>query len=479
MSVRVRFAPSPTGLLHIGGARTAMYCYLIAKAQGGQFVLRIEDTDLERSKKEYEEKMIDDLKWLGIVYDEGPEKGGKFGPYRQSERLDLYKDLAWKLVKEGKAYPCFLTKEELDALTEKAIAEKNAPHTYHGQYRDLAPEEAQKRIDAGDEFVIRFKNHQKTYTFNDLVRGEVTFGPDMVGDFVILRSTGMPVYNFCCVIDDWKMEMTHVIRAEEHLPNTLRQLMIYEALGAEPPIFCHVSLLIGHDRQKLSKRHGATSVTQYRDQHYLPQALNNYLCLLGWSHPEERDIFQLEDIIPVFDLNRFNKSAALYDIQKLNFFNQQHLKLKSGPELVTHILEVLPKDHPFRAFDSAKQEKVALFFVEKVQLVTEFEQQLDVLFKAQLESNEEVAEVESWETTGLIRDYIKSQVEVLMADGVQNASSDTFNEWLGYIKKEMKIKGKPLFKGLRVVLTTQAEGPDLKEIIPLTPMAILKDRLGI
>ena len=320
MSVRVRFAPSPTGYLHIGGARTAMYSYLYAKAMGGKFILRVEDTDLSRSKREYEDSQVDDLSWLGIEFDESPNKPGSFGPYRQSERFDTYKKYATELVEKGMAYPCFLTSEELEELTKKAEGEKIAPHAYHGKYRDLDPVEAKKRIDTGQEYIIRFKNPGKPWSFKDIVRGEVNFPHDMVGDFVILRSTGLPVYNFCCVIDDHLMEISHVIRAEEHLNNTVRQLMIYDAIGAKIPEFAHVSLLVGEDRQKLSKRHGATSVSQYRDQNYLPEALMNYLCLLGWSHPEEKDIFNINELGTIFDLKRFSKSPALYDIKKIKFF---------------------------------------------------------------------------------------------------------------------------------------------------------------
>lgn len=473
--VRVRFAPSPTGHLHIGGARTALYCHLIAKATKGSFILRIEDTDLERSTRAFEDKMIEDIKWCGLDYNEGPDTPGDYGPYRQSERLDLYKDLAWQLVEAGQAYPCFLTNQELEELTEKATAENKSPHAYHDKFRDYDLSEAKKRIEAGDEHVIRFKNPRKKYQFTDIVRGEVTFPEDMVGDFVIIRSNGMPVYNFCCVIDDWKMQMTHIIRAEEHLNNTVRQLMIYEAFSVEPPQFAHCSLLVGEDRQKLSKRHGSTSVVQYKDLNYLPGALMNYLCLLGWSHPDEKDIFKVSEIESLFDLSRFNKAPALYDIEKLNHFNGEHMRQLSGEELLSYLTRELETSHQFFSLPQEKQIAAVEFFKEKVNLPKELAQHLEVLFKKDMDDNDEMVEIMSWESTGQIRSFVQLELEKMQEDFVV---VETFNEWMNTIKKELKIKGKPLFKGVRAVLTGMCEGPDLKVIIPLTKVSLLKERVS-
>ncbi len=476
MSVRVRFAPSPTGYLHIGGARTALYCYLIARATGGSFILRIEDTDLERSKKEYEEALIEDLKWVGLDYDEGPGKEGDFAPYRQSQRLELYRSLAQQLVDEGKAYPCFLSGAELDELTEKAKSENKAPHAYHGQYRNIDSEEVKRRLQTGEEHVIRFKNPGIKYTFTDLVRGEVTFPEDMVGDFVIMRSNGMPVYNFCCAIDDWKMAMTHVIRAEEHLNNTVRQLMIYEAFGVAIPQFAHCSLLVGEDRQKLSKRHAATSVVQYKEQGYLPQALANYLCLLGWSHPQEKDIFDLDEIVSLFDLQRFNKSPALYDMDKLKFFNGQHMRKLSLAALLSYGQEFIPKDHAFHSCEESWKQRCLSALVEKISLPSEFPEHLAVLFETPSEWGEEVKDINSWETTSLIREYVRGELEKLRTKGCVYPTEEDFSGWVNHVKKELKIKGKPLFKGMRAVLTGRAEGADLKVIIPLTKVETLLAR---
>lgn len=477
MTVRVRFAPSPTGYLHIGGARTALYSYLFAKANGGKYILRVEDTDLERSKKEFEEAQISDLKWLGIEHDEGPDKPGDFGPYRQSERMQIYKDIAWDFVERGLAYPCFLTMEELEELTEKANAEKKAPHSYHGKYRDFDKAEAKKKIDNGEEFVIRFKNPGKKWSFTDIVRGEVTFPEDMVGDFVILRANGMPVYNFCCVIDDHKMKMTHVFRADEHLNNTCRQLMIYDALGVsgdDLPKFGHVSLLVGEDRQKLSKRHGATSVTQYKDEGYLPEALANYLCLLGWSHPEETDIFDVNELGEQFNYDRFSKSPAMYDLLKLKYFNEQWLRKLSDAEIADGFSRFIDSDHPYQSQTSEWKETFSSLMKEKVQLYSDINEFLPIFFDASADEDEQYKEAISWETTPLIKNYLKEEIEKVEGEFV---SVDLVGEWMNYLKKELKIKGKPLFMGTRVCLTGRAHGPDLKTVVSLTPISIIKERL--
>jgi nondiscriminating glutamyl-tRNA synthetase len=475
MTVRVRFAPSPTGYLHIGGARTALYSYLYAKANGGKYILRVEDTDLERSKREYEEAQIADLKWLGITHDEGPDVGGDYGPYRQSERMQMYNDIAWDFVERGLAYPCFLSMEELEELTEKANAEKKAPHTYHGKYRDLDPAEAKKRVDAGDEYVVRFKNPGKTWEFTDLVRGHVKFPVDMVGDFVIIRANKMPVYNFCCVVDDYKMAMTHVFRAEEHLNNTCRQLMIYEALGATPPQFGHVSLLVGEDRQKLSKRHGATSVDQYKNMGYIPEALANYLCLLGWSHPDETDIFDVNELGDLFDYKRFSKSSAMYDIKKLNFFNEQWLRKMSDKYIALGFETALEGDSRFADKSQEWKEKFAGLMKEKVQLFTDIKDHMDVFFSTAHDTDDQFIDAMGWDTTPQIKDYLAKEVSALGQDYI---TEDQVGDWMNYLKKELKIKGKPLFMGMRAVLTGRTHGPDLKTVVALTPIEIIKQRLG-
>ena len=477
MSVRVRFAPSPTGYLHIGGARTSLYNYLYAKKLGedAKFILRVEDTDLERSERHFEESQMDDLRWLGMEWDEGPDKGGDFGPYRQSERLDIYKEWAQKLVDQGKAYYCFCTDLELETMREKALAASKPPH-YSGKWRNEEFfEEAANRLAAGEKATIRFKAPNKSYVLNDEVRGRVVFPENMVGDFAILRSSGMPLYNFCCVVDDILMRMTHIIRGEDHLSNTVRQLMVYEAFEATPPIFAHVSLLIGKDRQKLSKRHGATSVTLYREQSYEPEALANYLMLLGWSHPEEKDIFSLTEVESAFNIDRFSKAAAIYDLDKLKWVNGQHLRSQSIRDLIDSAEKVLPENHLFQSQLSDWKTNCLNLFKDQINFMNELESVLDLnLTRIEKLKSEKLDDVLSWETTGQIKSYLEEEIKKLEADFI---NSDQVSTWMNTVKKDLGIKGKNLFMGFRVILTGMDHGPDLKEMLPLTPVSILKSRL--
>jgi len=327
--VRVRFAPSPTGYLHVGGARTALFNYLFAKQNGGTFILRIEDTDQERSTEEALRMQISDLQWLGLDWDEGPspealEDQGSYGPYRQSQRESIYKKMAEVLLQEGKAYYDFRTEKELDAIKQ----------SQEGDYVRIprpdkleSLDQANERIAAGETAVVRFKvPDAEEFIFSDLVRGEIRLPSHMVGDFVLLRSSGMPVYNFCCAVDDAKMKISHVFRAEEHLSNTLRQLMIYDALGFVRPQFGHLSLILGDDRQKLSKRHGAISCNQFKESGYLPDALINYIALLGWSPKDDKEIFSRQSLIEQFSVERVNSSGAIFDGEKLKWVNASHLR---------------------------------------------------------------------------------------------------------------------------------------------------------
>lgn len=476
MSVRVRFAPSPTGHLHIGGARTALYNYLLAKAKGGEFILRIEDTDIERSKKEYEQMQVEDLKWLGIDYDEGPDRPGAYGPYRQSERTQIYLDHAHELIHQKKAFFCFCTEEELLEKKQRAQDQNLAPH-YDGTCRDLTQSQIEQKKANGLGYAIRFKAIKKEYILQDLVKDEVVFPADMVGDFVIIRSNGMPTYNYSCVVDDWLMKITHVIRGDDHLNNTVRQLMIYEAFEADAPVFGHVSLLVGKDRQKLSKRHGATSVDMYRQQHFLPQALNNYLCLLGWSHPEEKDVFNLDELKSVFNEHRFSKSPAVFDMDKFLYINSQHLRKMNTDEIIKVLDEIVSKDSFYHAKNNEWKTGFVKLFIEKVQDVKEFLNFLQTQFGDIIDKGEDLLEILSWETTPAIQNYIKLKLEELVSKGQDFPTAQDFNSWQDHLKGELKIKGKPLFMGLRGVLTGSNHGADLKELIPLTPVATLLKRI--
>lgn len=324
--IRVRFAPSPTGPFHIGGARSALFNFLLARKMGGKMILRIEDTDLERSSRESEENIKAALKWLGMDWDEGIDVGGPNGPYRQTERLDIYKKYTEQLLAEGKAYYCYCTDEELEAERQALLAKGEMPR-YMGHCRNLTSEQKAEYEKQGRKPTVRFKvpaNQQ--IVVHDLVRGDVTFDSNGIGDFVIVKSDGIPTYNYAVVIDDHLMKINHVIRAEEHLSNTPRQCLVYDALGFEKPVFGHISLILGKDHTKMSKRHGATSVDQYRQLGYLPAGINNFLALLGWAPNSEQEIFSMEELIKEFSMEHVAKNPAVFDLDKLNFINQHYVR---------------------------------------------------------------------------------------------------------------------------------------------------------
>eukprot|EP00908_Phaeocystis_cordata_P002427 Transcript_12635.p1 GENE.Transcript_12635~~Transcript_12635.p1 ORF type:complete len:556 (-),score=206.58 Transcript_12635:363-1949(-) len=331
---RTRFAPSPTGSLHVGGARTALFSWLKARQEGGKFIIRVEDTDQARSTRESELEVLRDLRWLGLEWDEGPKVGeeghlGDKGPYRQSERMasGIYQELAEKLIAQGDAYPCFCTQEELDAKRAAAEAAGENPQ-YDGTWRDADPAEVKAKMDAGAPYTVRFKcTEGAKVEIDDQVRGPISWDvAATVGDFILLRSGGMPVYNFCVAVDDAMMGVSTVVRAEEHLTNTVRQVLILEALGYTVPRYAHLSLVLGEDRSKLSKRHGATSVDQFRKEGFLPEAMINYLCLLGWNDGTDQDIYTREQLVDAFSLARVTKSPAVFDMKKLRWVNGQHLR---------------------------------------------------------------------------------------------------------------------------------------------------------
>ena len=382
--VRVRFAPSPTGYLHIGGARTALFNWLFAHKMGGKLILRIEDTDTERLKEDSVSQILTSLKWLGINWDEGPEVGGDCGPYYQSERLDIYKKYADKLLEEGKAYYCFCSAADLEAQREKQRAAKQ-PFRYARTCRDLSAEEVQARIAAGEPYSVRVKIPvEGTITVHDLIHGDVTFNMDQFDDFVIVKSNGMPTYNFAVVVDDHLMGMTHVLRAEEHLSNTPKQLLIYEALGWEPPKFGHMPMILAPDRSKLSKRHGATSVEEFRSQGYLAEAIVNYLTLLGWGPGDERELFTLQETVELFELEQMSKKAAIYDTKKLTWMNGQYLS-----ELPLE--KILPEAKPFFIKDGLVTEE----WFNDAANEAYFEKLVDVV-RVRVKTLQEVADASSY-----------------------------------------------------------------------------------
>jgi len=334
MSTTVRFAPSPTGNLHIGGARTALFNYLFAKHTGGKFILRIEDTDKERSKKEFEENIFDSMKWLGLNHDE---------LYRQSERMEIYKEYAKKLSESGSTYKCFCTREELDKK-RKLFEQLKRPYKYDGTCRNLTKEKAEALHKSGVPFVVRFKMPAEGETvINDLVRGKITFNNTELDDIILERTDGVPTYNFCVVVDDALMKVTHIIRGEDHISNTPRQIQLYKALGFELPEFAHIPLILASDKTRLSKRAGAAAVTEYKEEGYIPEAVVNFLALLGCSYSATEEIFPLSELIRRFELKQVNKSAAIFDFTKLDFLNGYYIRQKPETEIADLVRPFLVK----------------------------------------------------------------------------------------------------------------------------------------
>jgi len=332
--IRVRYAPSPTGSLHVGGVRTALFNWLFARKNNGTFVLRIEDTDLERSNEESVEQLKRSLRWIGLEWDEGPEIGGPHGPYRQTERFDLYREAANKLLDSGAAYRDFATTEELAEFREAARAEKRQPIYTGGEYREMDPEEARKRAEAGEPYTVRFKTPREGRTVvEDMIRGPVTFENTNLEDFVIMKSSDTPTYNFAAAVDDAEMRISHVIRGDDHLSNTPRQILIYDALGYPLPAFAHVPQVLGPDKKKLSKRHGAASVEEFADQGILPEALFNYLALLGAGYAPDEEIFTPLELAERFRIEKVSGNPAVFDEKKLTSINGLYLRRRSPEEL--------------------------------------------------------------------------------------------------------------------------------------------------
>ena len=465
--MRVRFAPSPTGPFHIGGARSALFNWLLARRSGGQFVLRVEDTDRERSTLESERNIMEALQWLGINWDEGVDVGGPFAPYRQTERLDTYKEYTNKLLTADKAYPCFCTEEELDKERQEQVARGENPR-YSGRCSKLTMAERSELLATGKVPAIRFRViPHKQITFRDMVRGIVTFESDGMGDYVIVKSDGIPVYNYAVVIDDALMEITHVVRAEEHLSNTPRQILLYEALNLPVPEFGHVSLILGTDRTKMSKRHGATSVDQYRELGYLPEALVNFLVLLGWAPVGEQEIFSIEELIEQFGMDRVAKNPAVFDIDKLNYINAQYIKKLSTEDLLELCLPHLRKAGYVAENADSAETKWLLKMVEALRQYIGYGAQItehaEIFFNDEAEIEDETArEILADEEVAAVLDSFYAKLSSAAELDVK-----TIKDILKSITKELKVGGKKVFMPIRVALTGKVHGPELVDIIIL------------
>lgn len=465
MSVRVRFAPSPTGWLHVGGARTAFFNWLYARQHGGVFVLRIEDTDVARSTDSSERGVLEDMQWLGLDADEGPGVGGPYGPYRQSERLELYRQHADALVAGGQAYPCFCDDDSLESRRRSALAAGKPPH-YDGRCRALAPAAAAARRAAGEPCSLRFTVPGSDWTVHDHVRGDVTFPADIVGDFVILRSSGLPTYNFACVVDDHLMRITHVLRAEEHLANTPRQLMLYAASGWTPPEFAHVALILNRDRTKMSKREGeaAVAVGDWRRAGFVPEALLGYLVLLGFHPGDDRELLTRDELLKAFTLERLGSSGSVFDPDKLRWVNAHWLHHASGEQLASWAADSGAEDAPFLPpAAAALPRETLLTLLELVrgnlatlaELAGELAPFLDDAPAREPDADAALGEPRAAQVCESYAEALGGLAE-WSADGVKSALKTT--------GAQLGVKGRELFQPVRAALTGRIHGPELPQV---------------
>jgi nondiscriminating glutamyl-tRNA synthetase len=463
---RVRFAPSPTGQLHVGNARTALFNWLLARGQGATFILRIEDTDFDRSTRESERAILEDLRWMGLDWTEGVEAGGAHGPYRQSERLHIYRAHAVELMSRGHAYHCFCSAEQLEADRQAALADGRPPK-YVGRCRDVARDEARRRIDNGEKAVVRFRVPAgREIVFEDLVRGAVSFSTEVIGDPVLIRSDGVPAYNYAVVIDDALMEITHVIRGEDHISNTPRQILLYEAFGWRPPSFAHVSLVMGPDHTPLSKRHGATSVAEFRARGYLPEALTNYLALIGWSPGDGDELLPVDELAQRFRLENVGHSAGVFDIEKLAWVNRHYLKLAQPGRLVRLAVPYLRQ----AGWVSESTDRDLQFLEHVVPIAAASVDRLDQIparlgFLFDYSAARTLAHPE-------MADEARSASAVIDALAAELAQSgplldrETFRALAARVRERTGQKGKALFHPIRIALTGEAEGLELDLAVP-------------
>lgn len=466
--VRVRFAPAPTGTLHVGGARTALFNYLFARRNHGTLVLRSEDTDAARSSLESERVIQDDLRWLGLSWDEGTDVGGGYGPYRQTERLDRYALAAARLLEIEAAYPCYCTSEELEAERRDAEARGVAPK-YSGKCRRLTMAQRREREAQGRQPALRFIMPQRDLYVEDLIRGSVHFPPDTIGDFVILKSDKNPAYNFAAVVDDSDMQISHVIRADEHLPNTPRQVVLYEALELPLPLFAHVSMILAPDHHKLSKRHGATSLVEYRAAGFLPEALLNYLVLLGWSPGDDREFFSRDELVTVFSLERASKSPAVFDETKLRWFNAHYLRNKPLAERGRLFAEWAATDPQLSGLpelgDPAWREVMANALSDHVELLKDVPVELNRVLQPDVTLDAGAKEaLADPQARALVQEVAK-----LSANG---ADASTFaslasKEGLQNLGERFGVRGRSLFRPLRLAITGSEHGIELPLLLRL------------
>lgn len=477
--VRVRYAPSPTGHLHIGNARTALFNYLFARSQGGKFIIRIEDTDIKRNIEGGEESQLTYLKWLGMNWDESIDVGGDYGPYRQTERLDIYREYWQDLLDRGLAYKCYCTEEELEQEREEQIARGENPR-YSGKHRDLTDEQRAAFEAEGRVASIRFRvPENKTFTFDDIVKGEISFTTEDTGDFVIVKKDGIPTYNFAVAIDDHLMKISHVLRGEDHISNTPRQLMIYEALNWEAPIFGHMTLIVNENHKKLSKRD--ESIIQFIEQYdklgYLPEAMFNFIALLGWSPEGEEEIFSREELTKIFDAKRLSKSPAVFDTHKLSHLNNLYIKNADTERITALAIPHLQKAGRLPAELSEEQQQWAhdlvALYQEQMTSASDIVELSEVFFRSHLQMDHEAQLIIGEEHVSTV---LRALLEKIKA-------SDEFSPiraaaLIKEVQKETGFKGKQLFMPIRVALTGEMHGRDLNHTIYLLGRDRVIERLA-
>ncbi|MBP3038122.1 glutamate--tRNA ligase [Bacillaceae bacterium Marseille-Q3522] len=466
--IRVRYAPSPTGHLHIGNARTALFNYLFARNKGGKFIVRIEDTDQKRNVADGEASQLKYLKWLGMDWDESVDVGGKFSPYRQSERNDIYKKYYQELLDKHLAYKCYCTEEELEAERESQMTRGETPK-YSGKCRHLTSEQQAVLEAEGRKPSIRFiVPENKEYAFDDMVKGHVAFESEGMGDFVIVKKDGIPTYNFAVVIDDHLMEISHVLRGDDHISNTPKQLMIYEAFGWEPPIFGHMTLIVNENRKKLSKRDESIIqfIEQYEELGYLPEALFNFIALLGWSPAGEEEIFSKEEFISIFDAHRLSKSPALFDKQKLAWMNNQYVKNLQLDKLVEislpHLIKAGRLQEPLSDADFQWAKKLIALHQEKMSYGAEIVPLTELFFTEELKIEEEGKAVLAEEQVPEVLSSFFANIEKL-----DTFEAPEIKKAIKTVQKETGHRGKNLYMPIRIATTGLTHGPDLPQTIEL------------
>ena len=459
---RVRFAPSPTGELHVGNARTALFNWMFARHHGGSLILRIEDTDEFRSALSYQLNLFDDLKWLGLDWDEGPEKNGLYGPYKQSERLEIYAAHLQKLIDSDLVYPCYCSEEELEEERQTLILSKRMPR-YMGKCRNLTSEQRRQKEKEGSKPSFRFKIHPQTIEFEDLIRGGMKFEAEAIGDFIIVRSNGMPAYNFAVVIDDHLMNISHVIRGEDHLSNTALQIMLYRAFGFEPPSFAHHSLILGKDRAKLSKRHGSVSIGEFRKQGILPEAMINYLGLLGSSFSDTKEVLSREEMIAGFSLKRASKSGAVFDEEKLHWLNAIYIRNSKTEDLVERLMPFLIQSgYQDEMIKTDRFKKIIDLVKTDFTTLADIENHIDLFCDDRYTIAPEAVEILEKDNAGKVMNVF---LEYLT--GHHEEPEQLYPAAMKFVKEKTGAKGKELFMPVRAALTGKVHGPELDKIFAI------------